>query len=176
MARGGRGNVEKRWGGLRGEHRTRARSLAQVLEDLETLRSTQAEAEAPPPDAGNVVRVMSIHAAKGLEFPVAFVSALQRRPDGRNPVIAFSPAAGLGVKWRHPVTQEGASDPVHRILNEERKRREVEAENRLLYVAVTRGEDRLFLTYAERERGSSPWQKAVQGIDAVTYAGAVIDP
>jgi len=71
----------------------------------------------------------------------------------------------------HPTTGKGASDPAHRRLNEERKRREAEEENRLLYVAMTRAEDRLLLTYAERERGSSPWQKAVASIEAVTYAG-----
>ena len=46
---------------------------------------TQSEAEAPPPEAGNVVRLMSIHAAKGLEFQVVFVSALHRGPDRANP-------------------------------------------------------------------------------------------
>jgi ATP-dependent exoDNAse (exonuclease V) beta subunit len=169
-----RANLEKLFGWLRREHRMQPRPLAQVLDDLETLRSTQSEAEAPPPDAGNVVRLMSIHAAKGLEFPVVFVSALQRSPDARKPVIAFSPADGLGVKWRHPVTGKGVSDPSHRRLNEERKRRETEEENRLLYVAMTRAEDRLLLTYAERDRVSA-WQKAIQGIDAATYAGRVIE-
>ena len=171
-----RANLEKLFGWLRREHRSRPRALAEMLEDLETLRSAQSEAEAPPPDAGNAVRMMSIHAAKGLEFPVVFVSALHRRPDTRKPVIAFSPLVGIGVKWRHPVTGDGASDTSHFKLVEEIKRREAEEEDRLLYVAMTRAEDRLFLTYAQREKGSSIWQKAAERIGAATYAEQAADP
>ena len=115
------------------------------------LRVQQSEAEAPPPDAGDVVRVMSIHAAKGLEFPVVFVSALHRGPDSRKPVIAFSAAAGLGAKWRHPVTGKG--NPTRRNAQsiEELKQKEKAEENRLLYVAMTRAEDRLILSHAETQ-------------------------
>jgi len=118
---------------------------------------------------------MSIHAAKGLEFPVVFVSALHRSPANDKPVIAFSPTAGLGIKWRHPVTGRGTPDASHRALGVDLKRREAEEENRLLYVAMTRAEDRLFLTYAEREKKSTTWQKAVRGIEAATIAEQVID-
>ena len=105
-----RANVEKLLAWLRREFRDRPRPLAELLEDLEALRWTQSVAEAPPPEAGDVVRMMTIHAAKGLEFPVVFVSALHRGPDRRKPVIAVSRDAGLGVKWRNPVTGQGHSD------------------------------------------------------------------
>ncbi len=156
-----RANVEKLLAWLRREFRDRPRPLAEMLEDLEALRWTQSVAEAPPPEAGDVVRMMTIHAAKGLEFPVVFVSALHRSPDRRKPVIAVSGSAGLGVKWRHPLTGEGHSDSVHLALIEQMDLREKAEENRLLYVAMTRAQDRLILSHAEGKR-SSPWQKLAE--------------
>ena len=153
-----RANVEKLLAWLRREFRDRPRPLAELLDDLEALRWTQSVAEAPPPEAGDVVRMMTIHAAKGLEFKVVFVSALHRRPDRRKPVIAVSRGTGLGVKWRNPVTGEGVSDAAHSTLLEQMALKEEAEENRLLYVAMTRAEDRLILSHAESKRASS-WQK-----------------
>jgi ATP-dependent helicase/nuclease subunit A len=171
-----RANIEKLFVYIRREHGTRPRALAELLEDLESLRQTQSEAEAPPPDAGNIVRMMTIHAAKGLEFPVVFVAAMHRGIDQRKPVIVFSAGAGLGVKWRNPFTQKALSDSTHEMVTEEVKRKEEAEENRLLYVAMTRAEDRLVLSYAERERPSS-WQKfAEAGVPVMTAADRAPEP
>jgi ATP-dependent exoDNAse (exonuclease V) beta subunit len=156
-----RANIEKLLAWLRREFRDRPRPLAELLDDLEALRWTQSVAEAPPPEAGDVVRMMTIHAAKGLEFPVVFVGALHRRPDRRKPVIAVSRETGLGVKWRHPVTGKGHSDPAHMALLEQIEAKEAAEENRLLYVAMTRAEDRLILSHAET-KSSSPWRKLAE--------------
>jgi len=168
-----RANVEKLLAWLRREFRDRPRPLAEMLEDLEALRWTQSVAEAPPPEAGDVVRMMTIHAAKGLEFPVVFVSALHREPDRRKPVIAVSRETGLGVKWRHPLTGQGCSDSAHQALIQQIKSQEEAEENRLLYVAMTRAQDRLILSYAERKR-SSPWQKLAES--AVPESAAPPEP
>ena len=75
-------------------------------------------------------------------------------------MIAFSPAAGLGAKWRNPVTGAGQSDRAHKRIVEEIKAREAAEENRLLYVAMTRAKNRLILSYAEKRRLSG-WPKLV---------------
>jgi ATP-dependent exoDNAse (exonuclease V) beta subunit len=168
-----RANVEKLLAWVRREFGDHPRPLAELLEDLEALRWTQSVAEAPPPEAGDVVRMMTIHAAKGLEFPVVFVSALHRVPDRRKPVIAVSSDIGLGAKWRHPVTGKGHSDLAHVALIEQIERKEEAEENRLLYVAMTRAQDRLILSHAERKR-SSPWQKLAELV--VPESAAPPDP
>jgi ATP-dependent helicase/nuclease subunit A len=157
----GRANIDKLLAYIRREHRNRPRPLAELLEELEAMRVTQSEAEAPPAEAGDIVRLMSIHAAKGLEFKVVFVSALHQGPDRRRPVITFSRAAGLGAKWRNPASGKGQSDPAHAAAIAELKQKEEAEENRLLYVAMTRAQDHLFLTYAERGRASG-WQKLAE--------------
>jgi ATP-dependent exoDNAse (exonuclease V) beta subunit len=171
-----RANVEKFLGHVRREHRDRPQPLAELLDDLEALRTTQSEAEAPPPDAGDVVRAMTIHASKGLEFPVVFVGALHRGTDRRKPVIAFSAETGLGVKWRNPVDGQGQSDALHALLTKELDTREKAEENRLLYVAMTRAEDRLILSYSERSRSSSWCKLAEAAVSFETASDRVPDP
>ncbi len=156
-------NVEKLLARLRREFRVRPRPLAELLEDLEALRRSESLADAPPPETGDVVRMMTIHAAKGLEFPVVFVSALHKGSENRSPALLFSPTGGLGVKWRHPgAAGKGVSGPVHESLKQAKKQREHAEENRLLYVAMTRAKDRLVLSYSERTHNASKWQKLAQ--------------
>jgi CRISPR-associated protein Cas4 len=150
-----RANVDKLSSWLRREHRNRPRPLAEMLDDLEYL----SEPEASPPEAGNVVQLMSIHSAKGLEFKVVFVSALQRGAENTSPVLAF--ANGIGAKWRNPATGKSQPDTAYAVFKQERKIRDEAEENRLLYVAITRAEDRLFLT-STKARNSRGWQKLVE--------------
>jgi ATP-dependent helicase/nuclease subunit A len=159
-----RANVDKLFSWLR---RNRTRPLAELLDDLEFLT----EPEAAPPEAGDVVQLMSIHAAKGLEFKVVFVSALQRDTDRSSPVLTFSNSHGLGAKWRNPATGDSEPDSAYLALKQERKRREEEEGNRLLYVAMTRAEDRLFLTYT-RTRNSHGWPKLVESAIPASFAVA----
>ncbi len=170
-----RANVEKFLAHIRREHRRQPRPLAELLDGLEALRATQSEAEAPPPEAGNVVRVMTIHAAKGLEFPIVFVSALHRGIDQSKPVIASSLQAGLGAKWRNPFTGAGQPDRAHIKIVEEMKEREAAEENRLLYVAMTRARDHLILSYAGKKRLSG-WPKLVTEAIAPARIGDRVSP
>ncbi len=146
----GRANVDKLLSWIRREHRTKHLPLAELLEHLEALRAAQAEAEAPPQQVSDAVNIMTIHAAKGLEYPVVFVSALQRRSPAGSPVLLFSKELGLGVKWRNPATGVNLKDAAHEELSQQLKQRESAEEERLLYVAMTRAEDRLVLTLARQ--------------------------
>jgi ATP-dependent helicase/nuclease subunit A len=163
----GRANVDKLFSWLRREHRNRPRPLAEMLDDLEYL----SESEASPPEAGNVVQLMSIHSAKGLEFKVVFVSALHRGADNTSPVVVFS--NGIGAKWRNPATGKSLPDTAYAAAKQERKIREEAETNRLLYVAMTRAEERLFLTYT---KGKSPreWQKLVEPTVAAELASNTV--
>jgi ATP-dependent exoDNAse (exonuclease V) beta subunit len=163
-----RANVDKLLAWLRREFRNRPRPLAELLADLEALREAQTIADAPPPEAGDIVRVMTIHAAKGLEFPAVFVSALHKGPERRTPALLFSRDLGLGAKWRTPASKDGVSDAVHTQLKERETSREKAEASRLLYVAMTRAEDRLVLTHTERRQKSS-WEKLA--IAALPQAG-----
>ena len=168
-----RANVEKLLAWVRREFRKRPRPLEELLEDLEALRESKTTADAPPPEAGDVVRVMTIHGAKGLEFPVVFICALHKGPDRKTPALLFSRDLGLGAKWRDPVSGAGIPDAVHAKLKERDGSREKAEASRLLYVAMTRAEHRLVLTHAERKQ-KSPWEKLA--ISALPHAETAQEP
>lgn len=103
--------------------------------------------------SGNAVQMMTVHKSKGLEFPVVFLCDTQRRfnrMDLRAPVL-IHPELGLGPKVTD--TQRGIEYPsLQRNAIALRSDREMLSEEmRLLYVALTRAKERLFVTAAMTE-------------------------
>jgi ATP-dependent exoDNAse (exonuclease V) beta subunit len=106
---------------------------------------------------------MTVHSAKGLEFPVVFVAALDKGVNKGAPVIGFSRRSGLGARWRNPVSGEDKSDLFSHALKNEWKVRDEEEASRLLYVAMTRAEELLVLSYSAAEKKPVNWAKVVAG-------------
>ncbi|MBZ5728781.1 MAG: UvrD-helicase domain-containing protein [Acidobacteriia bacterium] len=137
-------------------------SLDAFVEELALVRgSNPREPDAPPEDSANAVKVMTVHSAKGLEFPVVFVAALHKGVDSKPPVVAFSPRIGLGARWRNPVRREDKDDLFQHLIREERKRLEGEEANRLLYVAMTRAEQHLALSFSLNDKKPANWAELV---------------
>ncbi|HEV3228065.1 MAG TPA: UvrD-helicase domain-containing protein [Solirubrobacteraceae bacterium] len=106
------------------------------------------EADAPVDgDQLDAVHLMTIHAAKGLEFAVVCVADLGRVPRSSAPWLLVDDVR-VGVK----VMELGMSDPQETLdyadLREERLAAEEEEEKRILYVAMTRARERLLLSGA----------------------------
>jgi len=95
-------------------------------------------------DAADAVNLMTVHAAKGLEFPVVFIVNIGKGSGGSRDDIRVQPAPFVG-----DLEEDG--DPVVAITDhdgpEDRDddEREIEESKRLLYVALTRARDRLYL-------------------------------
>ena len=111
-------------------------TMARVAEHLARL-SAGDESNAAV-DALDSVNLMTVHAAKGLEFPIVFVTNLHRGTGGHGDPVVIVPARAGGRQ----LVSVGGSLPEADDAVRERDREETK---RLLYVAVTRARERLYL-------------------------------
>ncbi len=154
----GAANIEKFLAQAR--EASRKKSLDEFVEEISRVRaSNPREPDAPVDDVANAVKVMTVHSAKGLEFPVVFVAALHKGVESNPPVVAFSRHYGLGARWRNPAKREreDKDDLFQHALRDEWKAREQQESDRLLYVAMTRAEEHLVLSFSGRKQ----WAKHV---------------
>jgi ATP-dependent exoDNAse (exonuclease V) beta subunit len=144
-------------------HAPREQSLAEFVQEIKLIRDEEArEADAPFDEALDAVRVITAHASKGLEFPIVFIPAMQTRMNMSIPALTFTTGGGLGTKWRNPDGGEALSDWFRTQNKAAIREREMQESNRLLYVAMTRAEEHLVLSY-----GLGPKDKAQQWAEPV---------
>jgi len=110
----------------------------------EFVRSEARESQrAAEEEEENVVKLMSIHRAKGLEFPVVFLADMSRRDLPGREDLVLDPELGPALKA--PSDDPREDGPLFSYLKREAKARDAAEDLRLLYVALTRARDRLFL-------------------------------
>jgi ATP-dependent helicase/nuclease subunit A len=135
--------------------RSFAGSLRNFINYLTGLAEEEpAEAEAViSVEGGDVVRLMTVHQSKGLEFPIVLVPEIGAgtRPD--NSPVKFDDRMGIGLKLQVPGC-EGNATLAHEAIGSLRKKKEEAELRRLLYVAVTRARDYLILS----GEGSGLWR------------------
>lgn len=101
-------------------------------------------------DAVDAVNLMTVHAAKGLEFPVVFVVNLARGTGGRGEAVDVVTRADAAGTLTDLVAVDGLSDDAGREI----EAREREESKRLVYVALTRARDRLYLASTVSRTGT----------------------
>jgi ATP-dependent exoDNAse (exonuclease V) beta subunit len=109
------------------------------------------ESEAPvESEALNAARLMTIHRAKGLEFPIVCVADLGRSPIRRAELIRIGRDGRIGLRLSEPGT--GKAEPAlnYQSLGDAQVRAERQEERRLFYVAMTRARERLILSGAAK--------------------------
>lgn len=114
-----------------------------IEKKLETTPSISAEGDGK---AQGYVSVMSIHKSKGLEFPVVFVAQCGATEGGHHlPDMVFDPDCGPGMKlFDRAETRKYVTIP-YRAVALAISRREREDSMRVLYVAMTRARERLYI-------------------------------
>ncbi len=96
-------------------------------------------------ESANVVRIMSIHHSKGLEFPVCILAGCSRSFHRERADVLLHPELGPGIRLRDPATGARCSTMVREAVSLALERDEMSEELRVLYVAMTRAEEKLVL-------------------------------
>ena len=151
------------------------------MEQLEKYDVDYGEADTLDENA-DVVRIMSIHKSKGLEFPVTFVSGLSKRFNMQDANQSMIVDMDLGLATDYVDPKKRIRNKTLRRMALSRKLREdtLSEELRVLYVALTRAREKLIMT-ASLEKAQEKWelQKACGG-GQLTYldfieAGSYLD-
>jgi ATP-dependent exoDNAse (exonuclease V) beta subunit len=139
----------------------------------QALENTRvAEAILPETD-DDAARIMTIHSAKGLEFPITVVSGMSTAPQSRAAPaeVVFPPTGSVGYKFgRHVTTDEFTQwAPIDEQMG-------LHERIRLLYVACTRARDHLILSLHRKARPSTPAAKARTNAELLLDGmGALVD-
>ncbi len=108
-------------------------------------------------EAEDVVRIMSIHASKGLEFPIVFVAGLGTKFNlgDRNGRMIFERNAKIGLRVLEPDQMLEYPSVTHQLAAMEIEHTARAEELRILYVAMTRAMDRLILVGSKQNVSST---------------------
>lgn len=137
------------------------------LDYLETLDETNMQLESEMSAHDNAVQILTVHGSKGLEFKHVFVGSLvnERFPSRK-----------------HSEPLEVPLELTNEILPEKDFR--LEEERRLMYVAITRAKEELYLTYSDKYDGPKNWKpskfveeiRGIASVETVEYPEVKLIP
>lgn len=121
--------------------------FVRYMEQLEKYNVDYGEAGTLDENA-DVVRIMSIHKSKGLEFPVAFVAGMSKKFNMQDTTKALvvDMDLGLGVDYVNPALRIRSKTMRKNVLATKMKLDNLAEELRVLYVAMTRAKEKLIMT------------------------------
>ena len=151
------------------------------MEQLEKYDVDYGEADTLDENA-DVVRIMSIHKSKGLEFPVVFVSGLSKHfnMQDANQSLIVDMDLGVAVDYVNPGRRIKNKTLRRAVLSAKMKEDSLAEELRVLYVALTRAREKLILT-SVMDKADEKWELAqMTGQERLTYldfceAGSYMD-
>ncbi len=121
----------------------------------------------------DLVRIMTVHKSKGLQFPVVFCAGMDRSPTGRNTAGILAHAEmGLCVDYKDPGHRISRPTAASGLFSWKKKREEMAEKIRLLYVAMTRAQEKLYLLTC---RDTSPVWSMPEGEARILAAKSFTD-
>ncbi len=170
-------NVDKL---LSDAHRSGMVSVGEFLEYVQSLRDVAAREGEAPVEAEGAVQLMTVHKAKGLEFPVVVIADAARVGGGRARPVLVSPTLGV-----LPELRDEKSTPVtYRLASLQEADQEEAESRRLLYVAATRAGEKLIVSgHVKAKKDGTPqlqgwlaWLGEIVGLDQVRLPDSLVAP
>lgn len=118
----------------------------------------------------DTVKLMTVHASKGLEFPVVIVCGLERRANASDETeeVLFDRDKGFAVKYYDDAERTSQETVLRTAIKNDMKAARMREELRLFYVALTRATYSLHMTFVAEEDGRKPvFEGAVRFLDYI---------
>lgn len=136
------------------------RGLSGFIRMLERLKETGGVLSSSQNKSDGDVKIITIHSSKGLEFPICILAgtAAQRNSDAN--AVVYHPTLGIAFKSYDRENMLSKTTEVRTIVSMEKKREAISEEMRILYVALTRAKEKLYLVNTVNEtktRGVVDW-------------------
>jgi ATP-dependent exoDNAse (exonuclease V) beta subunit len=137
------------------------RELVRMLNKVGLDDEEQASIES---EETNAAKIMTVHKAKGLEFPIVIVGETSWNQKATTESLLFNKdEEGICFTLNCEDDDESVETFLSRLIAEEQDR-DLEEEKRSLYVATTRASDLLILTFSgQKGRNSQPWKDMILG-------------
>ena len=127
----------------------------------------------------DAVRILSIHKSKGLQYPVVFVSGMSKSMNNQDSraAVVIHPELGIGIDDFNIETREKKSTLLKKMAARKLRLENVAEEIRLLYVAMTRAEDKLILTAGcdKVEERLGIWENDEQNYLSLSKTNSLLD-
>lgn len=155
--------------------------LGRFVRFLERLEEEDSDFGPAPllTEADNVVRIMTVHNSKGLEFPVVFAANLGRAfnlGDKSHSILLEDGPLPAGARYTDPLTRTKWPTLAHELLARQRRQRDLAEELRILYVALTRAREHLVLCGSGKlddwRRQWQPWRQHSKALPRFALAQA----
>ncbi len=123
------------------------KNLSDFIRFIDRMQENNSDLTSPNviSEFANVVKVMSIHRSKGLEFPVCFIANCARRFNKDKSDLLIHPELGVGLRTKEPNSfvyfENFTRDAIAMMTEHENLSEEL----RILYVAMTRAKEKLYL-------------------------------
>ncbi len=150
-------------------------SLNDFVKNMEELIENgmrEGEAQLVREDLGSV-KIMTIHAAKGLQFPVVFVPYLNKENGKKQAGVYLDADFGLALK---PASYGAESSLLYDLLRQRQNQKEIAEARRVFYTAVTRAACRVYLSAQlkkEKVVPHSPLKWMTEVFDALLVADRI---
>ena len=131
-------------------------AFVDYIKKIMDKRNTALDENGAPVDT-DAVRIQTVHSSKGLEYPIVILAGAGSRyrlesGEGR---LSYAEGFGLGMPLRTPSGLALAENPMRRAICDYKRRRELEEEARVLYVALTRARESLYVVGKSRMKAEN---------------------
>lgn len=142
------------------------RGLSGFIRMIERLKETGGSLTSAQKNSDGEVKIMSVHGSKGLEFPVCIFAATNESNRQRIETVLYHPTLGIAFNNYDSKKLLKSTTEVRNLITMEKQREEISEEMRILYVALTRAKEKLYLISSITDSKTKSFESKLSSLKA----------